>query len=178
MKTKKEFVTEGFSFAIGKSNLKLVIFLLSPTPIWQESCISTLLMQNHVPTPMKCLACAYCEGGSCPKFCAFRVNEQLRPGQIAKKPGLSLGWVFVRLCYHELGITAPWSWGAICLQVVQKRKGEMPFPHDFKIYCHLLCMYKNHMSVTAPNIEINLSCKTCRSAKDMTDQCSYLLLQL
>lgn len=64
-------------------------------------------MQNHVPTSMKCLALAYSEGGSCAKSCAFRVNEKLRPAQIAKTPGLSLGWVFARLCYPELGNTAP-----------------------------------------------------------------------
>lgn len=127
-------------------------------------------MKINVPASMKCLARAYCEGGSCPKCCSFRVNEKLGPAQIAKKPGLSLGRVFVRLCYHELGNTAPWTWGAICLQVVQEHKAEMAFLHDFKIYCHPLCMYKNHMSVTAPNTEINLSCcKTCKSGKDMSD---------
>lgn len=156
-----------------------MIFLFSPTPIWQESCASILLMKSHVLTSMKCLAHAYSRGGSCPKSCAFRVNEKLWPAQIAKKPGLSLAWVFVRLCYHKLGNTAPWTWGAICLQIVQEHKEEISFLCDFKIRCPSLCMCKNHMSVTAPNIEINLSCcKTCRSGKDMSDQCSYLLLQL
>lgn len=73
-------------------------------------------------------------------------------------------------CYHDLGNTAPWTWGVICLQIGQGHKGEISFLYDLKIYCPSLSMYKNHMSVTAPNIEINLSfCKTCRSGKDMSD---------